>query len=273
MLGVPPHCRRRKSRIFWQRHCDIAVVARCVLPTHCASGKDLQHGPWLLQSLNFARWAAAIYSFNFKSSAFKKKVYLLHTTIFKKKTCILKQPTAESDISKKQVKDLMKISRFVASLSILTLQKCLFWEPGPLLYRFQPLHWRVQGSLGFVDFPKYCNISNILKQYPMTEFSGLIIVKKSLTDFSPNLVLVSYRLESCRNSPYAPSNSKVHRGGVPVTGKMKPLKYILGIRQLISNTSNIYQFFAGCIFNFRRFYNNLYVENTWASSAKLGGRA
>ena len=27
-------------------------------------------------------------------------------------------------------------------------QKCLFWEPGPLLYRFKPLHWRVQGSLG-----------------------------------------------------------------------------------------------------------------------------
>ncbi len=34
------------------------------------------------------------------------------------------------------------------ALSILTPQKCLFWEPRPLLYRFQPLHWRVQGSLG-----------------------------------------------------------------------------------------------------------------------------
>ena len=37
------------------------------------------------------------------------------------------------------------------SLSILTPQKCLFWEPGPLLYRFQPLHWRVQGSLGMLE--------------------------------------------------------------------------------------------------------------------------
>ena len=27
-------CRRRKSRIFWQRHCDTAIVACCVLPTH-----------------------------------------------------------------------------------------------------------------------------------------------------------------------------------------------------------------------------------------------
>ena len=46
-----------------------------------------------------------------------------------------------------------KVCGFSHSLSILTPQKCLFWEPGPLLYRFQPLHWRVQGSLGFSILP------------------------------------------------------------------------------------------------------------------------
>ena len=51
-----------------------------------------------------------------------------------------------------QIKQTVKLLEndigFPTSLSILTPQKCLFWEPGPLLYRFQPLHWRVQGSLG-----------------------------------------------------------------------------------------------------------------------------
>ena len=45
----------------------------------------------------------------------------------------------------------IEIYRWFA-LSILTPQKCLFWEPGPLLYRFQPLHWRVPGSLGWMKF-------------------------------------------------------------------------------------------------------------------------
>ena len=38
------------------------------------------------------------------------------------------------------------------SLRILTPQKWLFWGPGPLLYRFKPFHWRVQGFLGLVTF-------------------------------------------------------------------------------------------------------------------------
>ena len=37
-------------------------------------------------------------------------------------------------------------------LSILTPQKCLFWEPGPVVYRFKTFHWRVQGSLGWMYF-------------------------------------------------------------------------------------------------------------------------
>ena len=35
---------------------------------------------------------------------------------------------------------------------ILTPQKWLFWGPGPLLYRFKPFHWRVQGFLGWWNF-------------------------------------------------------------------------------------------------------------------------
>ena len=42
------------------------------------------------------------------------------------------------------------------TLRILTPQKCLFWGPGPLLYRFNPFHWRVQGFLGKVDFRGSC---------------------------------------------------------------------------------------------------------------------
>ena len=34
------------------------------------------------------------------------------------------------------------------ALRFLTLQKWLFWGPRPLLYRFKPFHWRVQGFLG-----------------------------------------------------------------------------------------------------------------------------
>ena len=34
------------------------------------------------------------------------------------------------------------------SLRILTPQNLLFWGPWPLLYRFKPFHWRVQGFLG-----------------------------------------------------------------------------------------------------------------------------
>ena len=34
------------------------------------------------------------------------------------------------------------------TLRILTPQKWLFWGPGPLLCRFKPFHWRVQGFLG-----------------------------------------------------------------------------------------------------------------------------
>ena len=38
------------------------------------------------------------------------------------------------------------------SLRILTPQKWLFWGPGPLLCRFKPFHWRVQGFLGLDIF-------------------------------------------------------------------------------------------------------------------------
>ena len=37
---------------------------------------------------------------------------------------------------------------------ILTPQKRLFWGPGPLLHRFEPIHWRVQGFLGWVPTTK-----------------------------------------------------------------------------------------------------------------------
>ena len=39
-----------------------------------------------------------------------------------------------------------------ATPRILTPQKWLFWGPGPLLYRFKPFHWRVQGFLGHHEF-------------------------------------------------------------------------------------------------------------------------
>ena len=35
----------------------------------------------------------------------------------------------------------------ITTLRILTPQKWLFWGPWPLLYRFKPCHWRVQGFL------------------------------------------------------------------------------------------------------------------------------
>ncbi len=41
------------------------------------------------------------------------------------------------------------------SLRILTPQNWLFWGPGPLLYRFKPLHWRVPGYLGIYIYILY----------------------------------------------------------------------------------------------------------------------
>ena len=62
--------------------------------------------------------------------------------------CVLLFPS----FGRKQAHRTVKKHWNYTSLSILTPQKCLFWEPGPLLYRFHPLHWRVQGSLGRIDF-------------------------------------------------------------------------------------------------------------------------
>ena len=57
-----------------------------------------------------------------------------------------------NEVITKKIRTLISsFGKMWTSLSILTPQKCLFWEPGPLLYRFQPLHWRVQGSLGMLE--------------------------------------------------------------------------------------------------------------------------
>ena len=45
---------------------------------------------------------------------------------------------------------------FICTLRILTPQKWLFWGPRPLLYRFKPLHWRVQGFLGYEEIHPFC---------------------------------------------------------------------------------------------------------------------
>ena len=54
------------------------------------------------------------------------------------------------------VRDSFPLKKSPHSLRILTLtpQKWLFWGPGPLLYRFKPFHWRVQGFLGLYKFHK-----------------------------------------------------------------------------------------------------------------------
>ena len=88
------------------------------------------------------------------------------------------------------------------SLSILTPQKCLFREPGPLLYRFQPLHWRVQGSLGVTFFSDKRIIS---KRSPATR-------EKCTSNFSMKNLLLSFWFRPKKTNVHLCSQTTFSKG-------------------------------------------------------------